>query len=481
MEYTHIDTHWRPHIDEIVGFKLLTITEEGEKLFPGISKVQGLTFVQSADYDVTEALAKGRVPLGIGHGKFDDHPLPGKRRKKGVCSAVLVAQELGLADSPAWANLLNYTLLNDTQGARSPFAPFELAYIPKMMYEIDKSWDHSQDSVVSWTGLAIEAILAHESKVAQGSQAFDQQLCVVAFDRALAAWLMVKFDGKKFATEEERAEFVFGSQELIAEQVIKRLAMAEDPWFKKILEFFRAKPETGNALFNIRSLLTLIYERDHADGDLAIEWLFMALETKYKEQELFHEAWVEFERRVETVTVWRGKEKLTIAIMTDCDKMLMGKVARAKGMAMLIQQQPWGNVQIFSNRKLHIKAYDLAAMIRLTEQELRGEVVTTDWRQLREEGLVPGCENWYYLLGDRKDAHMLLNGSLSVEQPPTEIPLDDLIQMAMIALDDQFFSSHSRQCLKGRCQKTVCPWYQYGLARCRKCRKQRHRRKTNKT
>lgn len=168
-----------------------------------------------------------------------------------------------------------------------------------------------------------------------------------------------------------------------------------------------------------------------------------------------------------------------ICIISD-DKQ-MSKFARSTyggSAALVIQQKSSGNVQIYTNKKFNLILYDVAQMIRLAEQEAKGKVITREWKTLASEGTVEGAEEWFF----HHAGQMLLNGSLTAPGvPPTKLSLEQMKEIVRIGVNPNSFEARfSSRCQKRICASTrsnKCPWYGFGLQRCRKIRFETRERK----
>lgn len=123
-----IATHKRPHFDEIAAIFLLQ--EFGEKDFPGISNAEiqfwGETDIKesSQDYEV-----QGVLMVGIGGGRFDEHPGIRKARRENECTTTLVAEKLGLEEDPLVEKILGFALRTDINSSQ----PFDLAWSTQVL------------------------------------------------------------------------------------------------------------------------------------------------------------------------------------------------------------------------------------------------------------------------------------------------------------------------------------------------------------
>lgn len=156
-------THERPHLDEIVAIWLLY--RFGEKMFPGVSESAHPDAIQyfktggqlpngktSADYE-----NEGLLLIGVGGGRFDEHPSESGERKKEQCAATLVAEALGLSNKPEFEKILKMTSDNDLKGSADPFG---IAYIAKSMH--DQGVDPS--AVLRWVFFALDVKCAEQRK-----------------------------------------------------------------------------------------------------------------------------------------------------------------------------------------------------------------------------------------------------------------------------------------------------------------------------
>lgn len=204
----------------------------------------------------------------------------------------------------------------------------------------------------------------------------------------------------------------------------------------------------------------------------------------------FRETKPEFEKvsEIEEIVGPNGKKLILVAVRSNDEK--MQRFARSKFGAradVVIQRKLSGQTQIFTNKGAKLDLDDTAGIIRFEEQVLKerlgkGHSITTDWKILRSEGIVPGVEEWCYFR-----RVMLLNGPLShPDVPPTKLSLEKIKSCVKIGLNPKVFEpSRAAICKKGRCTSTreyPCPWRKWGLQRCRDTRfnKMKNRHNTNR-
>lgn len=264
--------------------------------------------------------------------------------------------------------------------------------------------------------------------------------------------------------------------ECAATLVAKALGVENDPSLEKILKFVVNNDlKASGSPFDLPYIVKLLHQQHSDKPEIAMEWSMIGIEAKYLEQLQF---WTrtkeEFEKTadIEEIEVFGGHKLKMVAVVSDDEQ--ISKFARSEhgaDAAVVIQRCSTGNTQIYMNKKYGLTAYDVAQMIRLAEQEAKGKVITTDWRDLSREGRVEGAEEWYF----HHEGQMLLNGSLTAKNiPPTKLSIEKIKGIMRIGINPQAFeSSRESKCKDGICtiiSNNRCPWYKWGLHRCRKIR-----------
>jgi hypothetical protein len=153
MFFKSILTHERPHLDEIVAIWFLR--KFGEQRFPGVSSAP-VTFTSirrlaEAGLKAEDYEAQGTLLLGIGGGRFDEHPTMDVGRKSNDCATTLVAKELGVSDDPSLAKILRFVRAADVEGNASPF---DISYVVKLLHA---RYPDDPHRVIEWALVAIEA------------------------------------------------------------------------------------------------------------------------------------------------------------------------------------------------------------------------------------------------------------------------------------------------------------------------------------
>ena len=154
---TTIITHKSPHFDEIVAIWLLR--KFGEPRFPGISTAR-IVFQDSEDIfrqgTPQELEQKGILLVGIGGGKFDEHPTLGIKRKHNECATTLVAKALKIDKRPQLKQILKFTTTTDVKGGSQPF---DLASLVKLIHQ---QFPDRPEKAIEWATTALEAKYAEQ-------------------------------------------------------------------------------------------------------------------------------------------------------------------------------------------------------------------------------------------------------------------------------------------------------------------------------
>jgi hypothetical protein len=313
------------------------------------------------------------------------------------------------------------------------------------------------------------------------------------FDEIVAKWLIEKYADKEFLQkyasggiievgigggpfDEHRKDKEEKQEECAATLVAKALGLDDDPVFKKLLRFTVTTDQKGGSQpFDIASLTKILHQQFPNNPEKVIKWVEMGIEAKYYEQsQFFKEAREEFRKagKIEWIKGPGGQKLKMVSIISGNSQ--VAKYARSVNggqAAIVIQKHPKGNVQIFTNKRFRLKLFDVVRVIRLEEQKAKGKVIVRDWQKLESEGEIEGIEEWFYY----KIGEMLLNGSLTApDVPPSRLSLERIEELVKIALDSRSFEpSRASTCQSGICSSTwkdPCPWYEWGLQRCRKIR-----------
>lgn len=275
-----------------------------------------------------------------------------------------------------------------------------------------------------------------------------------------------KFD--EHATEEKDAQ----PNECSATLVAKDLGVEDDIVLKKILKFTLRNDRNGsNQPYDLASMIKNFHSAYPDNPGQVIDWALKAINVDYQKQfKFFNVTKPEFElkAKMEVLIGPRSVEIVLVTVASDDEN--MNAFARSEygvSAGIVIQKTSSGNVQIFTSKKVFsgtkmrkvVREY--VRMIRLAEQEISGEVITTDWNALEKDGKVPGVDKWFF----HADAQLLLNSSLTASKiPPTQIPLERIRTYVRLAIKEDFPETCEGE---EKCLEKECPWYNFGLFRCR--------------
>ena len=145
-------THRRTHLDEICAILMLKMC--GEKQFPGIGNAK-VVFEGAGGEEVHGCSAEdwesqGVVCIGVGGGRFDEHPGPGVPKKNGECASTLVAKALGIDNDPAWEKILQFVKNSDLKASGGPF---DLAQMIKAAHQ---AYPNDPQKVFEWALFGLE-------------------------------------------------------------------------------------------------------------------------------------------------------------------------------------------------------------------------------------------------------------------------------------------------------------------------------------
>lgn len=278
--------------------------------------------------------------------------------------------------------------------------------------------------------------------------------------------LLVGVGGSRF-DEHGRGE---NGDDCAATLVARALGIAEDPVFKRILRYItQCDRRAAGSTYDIASTIKFLHEHFPDKPEQIMNWVEVWLRVHCEEQRAFLAAGEDYRRAArDELTGPAGK---LIVVTVESDNPRLHKYARSEygDMAdLIIQRNSRGNVQIFSNLRSELRLDDVVRMLRIEERragKVRGSVA---WRELAE----PGSEmaGWFF----HENRAMILNGSLTApDVTPTRLSLPKIQWIVRTALNpDEFERDHAARCAEGVCTawEKRCPWYDYGLSRCRTIR-----------
>ncbi|MDO8425369.1 MAG: hypothetical protein Q7T01_02550 [bacterium] len=274
-------------------------------------------------------------------------------------------------------------------------------------------------------------------------------------------------------------------QDCCATLVARRLGVTDHPGVGQILKWVYNHDVHGNGgPMDMSAMLNVKYDEHPDDPWVAITWFFQGLDPKFRQDSRF---WVETRalfgqcaRRV--VIGLEADPYLLLVVIEDADTSL-SRYARAQAGGdcdVVIQRNPvTGHVAIVTRTLRNqpvCSLKDLARMLRQEELRLAGDVRERPFAELEQDGTHPDVPAWHY----QEPAQRILNGGrVSPGAVATKIPLDRIVELAQIALDPTCFPyPFDRRCTANECTsspRTPCPFYDFGLFRCREIRSRKFR------
>jgi len=301
-----------------------------------------------------------------------------------------------------------------------------------------------------------------------------------AFSELTNGGLMIGCGGGDFDEHPYGANGVRKENECATTLVAKALGIKQDPRLQRLFRFVCENDLKGiNHAFDLADLIPQLQR--NCDPHTVTYLIFTILDTHLQSQKTFIEAGGEFHQKAKIITTIGNKKALTIAsICSDNPKIADYARSNDGGKAnLVIVKNSKGNIAIISNKyhppnSSHIA--DLAKVIRLHEQAAKiskgilKKILTANWQTLEKEGKVSGAEEWHF----HPQSQSILNGGERFPEHPTNLTLEQIENFSLICLSPGVFEPNRKNdCEQGRCTSTPdnpCPWYDFGLGRCKKIR-----------
>jgi len=164
-----IATHFRPHLDEITAIWLLR--KFGREEFAGIEKAEIQYWNESdikqkpEDYEAQEIIL-----LGIGRGRFDEHPDSENGRKEDECCATLVARHLGVDEESALKEILNFVKKSDLKACTDSFNP------STVVKDFHREYPDNPEKAIDWAEAMLEVKYRKQEKfLVETKKEFDEK------------------------------------------------------------------------------------------------------------------------------------------------------------------------------------------------------------------------------------------------------------------------------------------------------------------
>jgi hypothetical protein len=277
--------------------------------------------------------------------------------------------------------------------------------------------------------------------------------------------------------------------------VADRLGIADDPILQPLLSYVLSVDEDPvDGLFLMATTIKDLYDHLQDQGEV-VGRTIDNIEAHLKKQERLHVAApIDFEEATKEMIPGPGGKMLMLVYGSPKDRNF-SKYARRQGADIVVQRTASGNVQIFTDHRVRewlpngrfkvigwnrndLYLDDVVRMLRVEEQDCRGERKTFEFKDLALPGNAPGAENWHF----HHNRQMILNGSLTAtDVPPTLIPFETVIEIVKAGVNPAVFhADRAAQCAQGNCtsrRDRQCSWYDFGLPRCREVRRTMHQRR----
>jgi hypothetical protein len=227
--------------------------------------------------------------------------------------------------------------------------------------------------------------------------------------------------------------------ECSATLVAKYLGVDQRPELRQLLKYVLNDDLHGSGNhYTLGASLKRWHRHDPEHPEKVMTRALEELEADLQEQLHLHTLTKEeFQRQavINEVTGPRGDVFKVATVISDDSLMMTYALFVEPAIAVFIQQELSGNVQIFGNKTFQKRGLNLdgvALMIRELAQKTNHYHGYTSIKDLTGEGKVLGAEEWHYFPAGL----MLFNGSLTAKKvPPTKIPLEYIQQSVLRGIE----------------------------------------------
>ena len=416
-------THRDPDIDEIVAIHLLK--RHGELKYPGISKANIVTIAQrnTEGKSAEEMEREGVLCIGVGRGRFDEHPSENRARVEGECAATLVAKDLSMRDDQVAKSNIEYAL---EKNYSANTWEFEIAPLEKLAFRYlahtgeDKNMEQK---IFDACFLLLDVAERNESHHPEERKA---NMALESMDEFIARWILERFGGKgNIADYLSRSNTEDKSASVI---VAKDLKKADDKVFYWILQYAKKRRVADDGEIETKydlSELVKLAQRYDFNQDRLEEAVFIFLDAiwhKYKN--FFIDCRRDYNSRETRVAEIVLNEETLVVTSVLSSNPEIAKYCRSQyggNSAVVIKRDPdTGNTQIFFNQKFNLDPIPVAREIRRAERQAKGLEDNLGDEELGKQGKVQGSEEWFF------DGFQVLNGSHTAEEKPTVLKREEV-------------------------------------------------------
>ncbi len=289
--------------------------------------------------------------------------------------------------------------------------------------------------------LAIKLLWQYGGKKYPGIQDASIEYCGTGEDPEKKSWqqhfnegtILVGVGGGPFDEHPAITGEARKDKESACSLVAKDLGLEKHPLWKQLVDWVTESDQTGVHPLHVANLMKDAY-RVEDDYAVAMDLGFAMIDRKARVQQLFLEA-QKYLRNLDGTDrhhkiVGRSDRDLDL-VVDDSDNFQIGAAARSLKIAIVLQRQPSGNVQVFCNSdRYDFKMTYVITKIREAEIVAQGgsknSARAIPFEELSRAGKIPQVPNWFYQIPGEN----LLNGSESTpDTKPTKIPFDKLIKI----------------------------------------------------
>lgn len=431
---TDLVTHSDPDMDDVVA--LFYIKKYGHRRFTGIENaVIRTTSERTSDPEVTKDLEQaGILYVGIGGGRYDEHPVKDTPRKANDSAATLAAKDFGIDEVPYIGPNLDYAY---SKNYSANTGEFELAPVVKLAFRhLSHSGSANENHlttqrILSAAFLFLEAVEVDAKAEFEGAKL--EGVVTSSMDEISAHWLLETFprsdrpvlDFSEFIAEAKKAG------RSISRVVARYLGIADDITLKWVLEYARLHQKATQDRPEIVSFdlayLTELAQRhlctagNEEEGLLSIsKAVGIFLTAMWKKDTNFHVACkADFNSdstRFETLKGLIGTIRITSVLSSNQEIAKYCRSRQGGSSSVVIKSDPKEkSTQIFFEKKAGLDPRPILAEIRWAEMQLKGIKVKPSQEILEREGTVEGAEEWFF------DGHTIMNGSLTTKVTPSKL------------------------------------------------------------
>jgi hypothetical protein len=436
-------THTDPDIDDGVG--IYGLKRYGSKVWRGIENAEIRTTSERVnDPKVTEELEKsGIIYVGIGGGRYDEHPVGEKRRQDRESAATLVAKHLGIDMRASLGAILDYGFAKNYSADTGHFeiGPlFKLAF-RHLTHTTDESLnERMKRRIFDALFLFLDAI--HADAVAEEQKMELLGNVTRSMDEITAVWLLKTF---RPGIKPEIAKYIEPAKiekKSISRMVARDLGRSEDKTLYWILEYarenqspVRKRPDITS--FELAYLVELAqrYTCVGKDAKKSRKEIAAAAEifltAQWKKDSNFHiDCKKDFESKATRSVTLKGplgeEIKITSVVSSEPE---IPKYCRARegGRASVVikfDPKTRGFLVVF-DKKSGINPAPIIADLRQAERLYKKIQTKLPRSVLENQGTVPGAEEWYF------DGYSIFNGSLTTKVTPTKLPRERIEGIVM--------------------------------------------------